>query len=136
MNNRKQATGHQPSADHPFTMRRQVTAADTAVAVGSGDVEVLATPRLITWMEALTARRTAELLTPGQTSVGSSVSLRHRLPSHVGDSVTIVAEPPVITDNRRLQFRVQAVNAVGQILAEGELQRVIVDRERFLTHPS
>ncbi|WP_433454941.1 hypothetical protein ACQPXS_43195 [Streptomyces sp. CA-142005] len=40
-------------------MRHEVTDADTAVRVGSGDVPVLATPRLIAWMEAATVRAAA-----------------------------------------------------------------------------
>lgn len=113
-------------------MRREVTEADTAVAVGSGDVDVLATPRLITWMEALTARAASARLTEGQTSVGTAVRVRHRLPTRVGDAVEITADPPVEVDARHLLFRVRAVNSAGQLVADGELERVIVDRARFL----
>jgi fluoroacetyl-CoA thioesterase len=65
-------------------MRHEVTDADTAAAVGSGDVPVLATPRLIAWMEAATVQSVARFLGTGQTTVGSvalprvRVSRRHR----------------------------------------------------------
>ena len=115
-------------------MRCAVSDADTAVAVGSGDVDVLATPRLIAWMESLTARDASSLLAEGQTSVGTSVRVRHRLPTRVGDTVEITADPPVVVDGRQLSFQVRAVNSAGQVVADGELERVIVDRERFLAN--
>ena len=114
-------------------MRHEVTAVDTALAVGSGDVEVLATPRLITWMEYETAQLALRELQPGQTSVGTAVRIRHRLPTRVGDTVETVAHEPVVRD-RQLVFQVSATNSAGQVIAEGVLERVIVDRARFLAN--
>jgi len=111
-------------------VRHEVTAADTALAVGSGDVEVLATPRLITWLEYTTAELALTTLAPGQTSVGTSVRIRHRLPTRVGD---IAADGPEV-DGRHLRFQVRATNSAGQLVADGELERVVVDRERFLAN--
>ncbi|MEV6269458.1 hotdog domain-containing protein [Kribbella sp. NPDC051936] len=114
-------------------MRHEVTAGDTALAVGSGDVEVLATPRLITWLEYTTAQLALTTLEPGQTSVGTSVRIRHRLPTRVGDTVDIAADGPEV-DGRHLRFQVRATNSAGQLVADGELERVVVDRERFLAN--
>ena len=111
-------------------MRHDVTAADTALAVGSGDVEVLATPRLITWLEYTTAQLALSALAPGQTSVGTSVRVRHRLPTRVGNTVDIAADGPEV-DGRHLLFQVRATTSAGQLVADGELERVVVDRERF-----
>ena len=63
-------------------MRYEVTDADTAAALGSGDVPVLGTPRLIAWMEAATVQAAAALLRPGQTTVGTCDS--HRTPPCIG----------------------------------------------------
>ncbi|MET9268070.1 hotdog domain-containing protein [Kribbella sp. NPDC003557] len=114
-------------------MRHEVTASDTALAVGSGDVEVLATPRLITWLEYTTAQLALSALGPGQTSVGTAVRVRHRLPTRVGDTVDIAAVGPEV-DGRHLRFQVRATNSAGQLVADGELERVVVDRERFLAN--
>ena len=65
-------------------MRREVTDADTAAAVGSGDVAVLATPRLIAWLEAATVASAAPFVGPGQTSVGTAVRIEHRRATPVG----------------------------------------------------
>ena len=50
---------------------------DTATALGSGDVAVLATPRLLAWLEAATVAAAADVVGPGETSVGTRVELEH-----------------------------------------------------------
>lgn len=112
-------------------MHHLVTDADTAAAMGSGDVPVLGTPRLIAWMEAATVSAAAGHLSAGQTTVGTAVRVEHRRATVVGDSVEITATPRGV-QGRRLTFAVQAVERSGQVVAEGEIDRVIVDRNRFL----
>jgi len=56
-------------------MRHEVTDADTAAALGSGDVPVLGTPRLVAWLEAATVRAAVGLLKPGQTTVGTAIRI-------------------------------------------------------------
>jgi len=112
-------------------MRHHVTDDDTAASVGSGDVPVLATPRLIAWLEAATVRAAAAFTTPDQTTVGTAVRIEHRRATKVGGAVDVVAEQPTAT-GRRLTFRVTAVDESGHLVATGEIDRVVVDRERFL----
>ena len=80
-----------------------VADADTAISAGSGDVPVLATPRLLALAEAATVAAIAPHLPPGMTSVGTSVSLEHRRASPVGAEVVVEAELTEI-DGRRLMF--------------------------------
>jgi fluoroacetyl-CoA thioesterase len=80
-----------------------VADADTAIAAGSGDVPVLATPRLLALAEAATVAAIAPHLPPGMTSVGTSASLEHRRASPVGAEVVVEAELTEI-DGRRLMF--------------------------------
>jgi predicted thioesterase len=117
-------------------MRHAVTDADTATALGSGDVAVLATPRLIAWMEAATVEAAAALLEMGQTTVGSAIRVEHRRPTPVGGSVEITATLPRDAAGRRLTFAVNAVDSFGHVVAAGEIDRVIVDRGRFLAAAS
>jgi len=117
-------------------MHHQVTAADTAAAVGSGDVPVLATPRLIAWMEAATVRAAAAFLATGQTTVGTSIRIDHRRATGIGGSVEITAILPSDAAGRRLTFDVQAIDGSGQVVAAGQIERAIVDRQRFLTSVS
>ena len=62
---------------------------DTAVAMGSGDVPVLATPRLLAWLEAATVAAAAPELAPGRTTVGTRVELEHVVPCGVGTAVAM-----------------------------------------------
>ncbi len=104
---------------------------DTAVALGSGGLPVLATPRLLAWCEAATVGAVAGGLAPGTSSVGTSVRLEHLAASAVGERVTVVAVLASV-DRRRLRFEVEATDAVGTVLGRGTIERVVVDDERFL----
>ena len=107
-----------------------VTATDTAIAVGSGDLEVLGTPVVLAWCEEATCA--ALKLAPQQTSVGTRVDLEHLAASPVGTEVTATATV-IHTDGRLVRFQVAALDAAGTLLATGEIRRVIVDRERFMS---
>ncbi len=107
-----------------------VTATDTAIAVGSGDLEVLGTPVVLAWCEEATCA--ALELAPQQTSVGTRVDLEHLAASPVGTEVTATATV-IHTDGRLVRFQVAALDAAGTLLATGEIRRVIVDRERFMS---
>jgi fluoroacetyl-CoA thioesterase len=108
-----------------------VTDADTAQAVGSGDLPVLATPRLIALAEQATVKAAAQLLADGQTTVGTRIRFDHVYPTPVGGTVTAAAEL-AHRDDRLLRFTVAAHDADGRLVGEGEITRVIVNAERFL----
>ena len=118
-----------------FSTTHRVTEADTAVALGSGDLPVLATPRLLAWCEgacvAVLAAVLAEGTAPGRTSVGTRVLLEHTRATPVGAAVHVRAELAHI-DGRALRFTVAAHDDGGRVLATSELTRVVVDAERFL----
>jgi predicted thioesterase len=107
-----------------------VTDADTAQALGSGDVPVLGTPRVIALAEAATVGATATRLPPGVTTVGTRVELEHRAATPIGR--TVVAEARLAkTDGRRLIFEI-VVREGESVVADGRVERVVVDRRRFL----
>jgi fluoroacetyl-CoA thioesterase len=112
------------------TVELTVTDADTARALGSGDVEVLGTPRLVALCEQASCAAVAGQLKPGQTTVASQVELTHLAPTKVGSAVRAEATLDRM-DGRRLVFTVSATDACG-LVAAGKITRVIVDRERFL----
>jgi fluoroacetyl-CoA thioesterase len=105
---------------------------DTAQHVGSGDVPVLATPQLLALAEAATVEAVQEALAPGRTSVGTRVYLEHKAASPVGMQVTIAAELASV-DGQRLVFDVTATDSLGTVVGMGMIERVIVDREKFLS---
>ncbi|GGS53657.1 hypothetical protein GCM10010206_14140 [Streptomyces cinerochromogenes] len=113
-----------------------MTDADTAIRMGSGDVPVLATPRLIAWMEAATVRAAAPFLGAGRTTVGTAVRIEHLRATAVGGEVEVTAEATSDATDRRLTFAVRAVDGSGRVVARGEIERAVVDRQRFLArHP-
>ncbi|MGY2875757.1 fluoroacetyl-CoA thioesterase [Marmoricola sp. URHA0025 HA25] len=106
-----------------------VSGTDTAVAVGSGNLPVLGTPVLLAWAEAATCA--ALDLPGGQTSVGTRVSLEHLAASPVGAAVSITATVAYV-DGRLVRFTVEA--RMGEALVgSGEITRVVVDAERFMS---
>jgi fluoroacetyl-CoA thioesterase len=108
-----------------------VTEADTAQAVGSGDVPVLGTPRVLALAEAATVALTRGRLPDGTTTVGTRIELEHLVPSRVGARVVAEAELSTV-EGRRLEFTVQ-VRDGATLAATGRVHRLIVDRERFLS---
>jgi fluoroacetyl-CoA thioesterase len=110
-----------------------VTDADTALALGSGDLAVLATPRLLAWCEAATCAAVKSYLTDQQSSVGTRVQLDHVGASPVGATVRVTAAV-VYVDGRLVRLEVVARQGADEkVVAHGEVTRVVVDRERFLS---
>ena len=107
-----------------------VTDADTAQTVGSGDVPVLATPRVLALAEAATVRALARRLESGTTTVGTRVELSHRAPTPIGRTVLAAAKLAKV-DGRRLTFEV-VVREGDAVVAHARVERVLVDRQRFL----
>jgi predicted thioesterase len=104
--------------------------ADTALALRSGDVPVLGTPRVIALAEEATVQAIGNSLPEGRTTVGYQVQLAHLTPTPVGG--TVVAEATLEqVEGRRLTFRV-AVNDARGLVAAGRVTRVVVERARFL----
>lgn len=107
-----------------------VVDADTAVVIGSGDVPVLATPRVIALCEEATVAAIAGRLGPGETTVGMRVEIDHLAPTAVGRHVIAEATLKKV-EGRRLTFTVCATDHRG-LVAAGKVTRVIVDVDRFL----
>jgi fluoroacetyl-CoA thioesterase len=107
-----------------------VTDADTAQALGSGDVPVLATPRVLGLAEAATVAATARLLPGGLTTVGVRAEIEHRAPTAVGRHVTALATLAKV-EGRRLTFDV-VVRDGEDIVAEVRVERLLLDRQRFI----
>jgi predicted thioesterase len=116
------------------TITAEVTEADTAEALGSGDLPVLGTPRLLALAEAACIAAVAPAIDVGQTTVGTGVSLEHRRPSLIGTPLEIEAELTEI-DGRRLVFMFIAYGPGEDdeaVIGAGTAERVLVDVARFL----
>jgi fluoroacetyl-CoA thioesterase len=112
------------------TFRHTVTGADTAAALGSGEVPVLATPRVLALAEQATVAAVAGALPAGATTVGVRVELDHLAPSPVGADLEVQAVLERVA-GRRLQFAVR-VRDGGRPVAGGLITRVVVNAATFL----
>ena len=101
-----------------------------AVALGSGDLEVLATPAMMALMENAAMLAVKDVLPDGSTTVGSQISSTHLKPTAEGKTVTATA---ILTevDGRKLTFKVSASDENG-VIGEGSHVRYIVDADRFM----
>jgi fluoroacetyl-CoA thioesterase len=103
---------------------------DTAIALRSGSVPVLATPRLLALCEEATVKAVAAGLDGSATTVGVQVQLDHVTPSPVGRAVTAEATLEKVA-GRKLFFTVSARDERG-LVAAGRVTRVVVDQAAFL----
>jgi len=109
-----------------------VSGDDTASAVGSGDVPMLATPRLLALAEAACIAALGDAgLPPESTTVGTRVELEHLLALPVGETVRVAARLDHV-DGRLLRFEVVATDDGDRLVARAVITRVLVDRQRFL----
>ena len=75
-----------------YEYKNVVTKEITAGALGSGGLDIFATPFLICWMEAAAYYYMKEQLPEGKSSVGTMVNVRHVSPSPIGAEITAKAE--------------------------------------------
>ena len=104
---------------------------DTAVALGSGDVDVLGTPRLVALFEQATIDALRGVLDDGQSSVGMRVQVDHLQPTPVGAEIVVEASLDKI-EGRRITFTVTASDS-GGLVAAGKVTRVLIDVDKFMS---
>lgn len=111
-----------------------VTATDTALAAGSGTLEVLATPKVAALMEQTAWKSINSELEEGTSTVGTFLSLQHLSPTPVGASVRCESEL-IAVNGRELTFQLSAYDNAG-LIATAEHKRFIIFTERFLKKAS
>lgn len=108
-----------------------VADAVTAIALGSGDMPVLATPAMMALMENAAMLAVKDSLPEGCTTVGGHIESSHLKPTKVGEKVEAVAEV-VKVDGKKIFFKVAAYCG-DALLGEGTHLRFVVDREKFMS---
>ena len=110
-------------------VERIVTENDTAAKAASGEVEVLATPIMIAWMEEVSLHLAQKELEEGFTTVGTEVNIKHLKGTLVGKTVKIVSVLKEI-DRKRLVFDVEVLED-GIAVGTGSHTRFIIDTAKF-----
>lgn len=113
-----------------IALDKVVNPEETAKKVGSGGMEVFATPMLVALMENAAFTLAEKEMQEGETTVGISISIKHLKANLVGDKLHCVAEITKV-DGRRLDFHVKVTQG-DVIVGEGEHSRFIVNEEKFL----
>ena len=114
-----------------YTSQTKVMLENCAVSVGSGDLEVFATPAMIALMENAAMNAVAAALPEGSTTVGSEMNATHIKPTGIGGEVKATATLKAV-EGRKLTFEVIAADANGTI-GEGTHIRYVVDRAKFMS---
>ena len=116
-----------------LTCKKKITVTPemTAVAMGSGALEVLATPSMIALMEGTAQEAVQNLLGDGQGTVGTRIDVRHLAATPVGMEVTCTAEVTEV-DRRRIVFTVKAKDE-KEVIGEGIHERFVIDNEKFFS---
>ena len=124
-----------PAVGATASVPHKVTDADLAQTLGTGELPVLASSRLLTWAEDATCAAIDNDLDESRTSVGTRLVLDHGLPSPLDATVLVRAEL-IQVDGRRLLFEFQAEHDDGQVVGRGEVSRFVVDKQRFMKRAS
>ena len=107
-----------------------VTADKTAIAFGSGTVEVFATPAMIALMEQTAMESVAQFLPEGFVTVGTEVSVKHFKATLPGKVVSCSSKL-INSEDKKLVFEVAASDEYG-LIGKGIHKRYIVDKQEFI----
>ncbi len=114
-----------------YESRTTVSTVNSAKTLGSGDMDVFATPAMVALMENAAMLAVAAELPEGSATVGTQMNTSHIKASPLGAVITASAELTAV-DGRKLTFAVKAWDEKG-VIGEGEHTRFVVDRARFLS---
>jgi fluoroacetyl-CoA thioesterase len=112
------------------TITLVVTAADTALGIGSGDVPVLGTPRLVALCEETAVAAVAPALDPGETTVGTRVEIDHLAATPIG--ATVISQAVLESVDGRVLVFSSTVHQGERLVARTVVHRMLVDKKRFL----
>lgn len=107
-----------------------VTEDNSAAALGSGLLDVFATPAMIALMEKTAFMSVAPYMNDGEGTVGTVLNIKHTAATPLGMRVYCESEL-VEVDGRRLVFHVEAFDESGKI-GEGEHERFVINNEKFM----
>ena len=117
-------------AGKKYTFETVVREEDTAKAFGSGELMVLATPRMIALMEEASYKCVSAYLDDGASTVGTYLDIKHLAATPVGMKVIVESEVTEV-DGRRIVYCVKAYDEAG-LIGEGKHERFVIFAEKFV----
>ena len=111
-------------------VKETVTSDNVAAAVGSGSLQVFATPSMIALMEKASCKALEGCLDDGATTVGTMVNIEHVAATPLGMDVTVKSTVTEV-DGRKISFVVEAFDEAG-LIGKGTHDRFVVFAEKFM----
>lgn len=115
-----------------FSQQYTVTENNTAKFMGSGDLNVLATPSLVAFMENAAKNYLNSFLTEDLGSVGSNININHIAPTLVGKKIIITGKITQVIKDKIIIFSLEAFENDKKI-GDAEHTRVIINNEKFIS---
>ena len=115
-----------------FKQNYTVAENNTAKNMGSGDLDVLATPSLVAFMGDAAKNYLNTFLTDDLGSVGSNININHLAPTLVGKEITVQGQITEIIKEKIIIFSLEAFEADKKI-GDATHTRVIINNEKFLS---
>ena len=114
-----------------FKQKHTVKPQETALAVGSGSLEVFSTPSLSALMENTAIQALAPDLVEGETTVGAEMYVEHLKASKVGEILTAKAEVKA-HEGRSIFITIEVKNECCDVVGRAKHTRVVVNPEKFM----
>ena len=114
-----------------FKQKYTVSDTNTAKFMGSGDLEVLATPSLVAFMENAAKKYLNTFLSDEFGSVGSNININHLAPTLVGKEITIQGEITEVIKENVIIFSLEAFEEDKKI-GDASHTRVIINNKKFI----
>ena len=124
----KPKTGLNPGLK--YSLQIIASKADSAISMGSGSVEVFATPSMIANMEKTALLSVENLLPDSQTTVGTRLEINHFKATAIGQTISFKAVL-ISIEGKKLEFEVTAFDEQAEI-GNGKHIRYIIDKEKFM----
>lgn len=113
-----------------YNFQIQSTDKDSAISMGSGSVNVFATPSMIANMEKAALLCVENLLPDSQTTVGTRLEINHFKATAIGQEISFKAIL-ISIEGKKLEFEVTASDEQAEI-GSGKHTRYIIDKEKFM----
>lgn len=115
-----------------YTQTITVLEKDAAAVMGSGSLNVFATPAMVAYMENAAMKMVQVDMQEGSDTVGVEINVKHTKASAIGEKITLTATISAI-EGRKIGFSIEAKDSKGDVVGTAEHFRFVIDKERFMS---
>lgn len=115
-----------------FNLPVVVAEKDSAMALGSGGLDVFGTPALVAYMENAALKMVQNDLPDGSDTVGIAIDVKHMKASPIGAKINVSAKITAV-EGRKISFDIVATDEAGDVIGSAVHDRFVVDKARFMS---